>query len=69
MESKGEQTEVLSHDFPNKTLGKVSTHGIYDVNNNKGFVSVGISSDTAEFAVHSIRSWHSKMGQDKYLGA
>ena len=66
---KGEHTEVLTHDFPNKELGKVAPHGIYDINNNKGFVSVGISSDTAEFAVNSIRSWHSEMGQDKYPDA
>ena len=63
---KGEHIEILTHDFPDKTLGKVAPHGIYDVNNNKGFVSVGISSDTAEFAVNSIRSWHSKMGQEQY---
>ena len=63
---KGEHTEVLTHDFPNKELGKVAPHGIYDININKGFVSVGISSDTAEFAVNSIKSWYSEMGQDKY---
>lgn len=66
---KGEHTEVLTHDFPDKELGKVAPHGIYDINNNKGFVSIGISSDTAEFAVNSIRSWYSKMGQDQYTGA
>lgn len=64
--SKGVHTEVLTHDFPDKDLGKVAPHGIYDISNNKGFVSVGISSDTAEFAVNSIKSWHMLMGRQQY---
>ena len=41
-----------------KTLGKVASHGMYDVNNNKGFVIGGMSSVTVVFAVNSIISWH-----------
>ena len=63
---KGEHTEVLTHDFPDKELGKVAPHGIYDINNNKGCVSIGISSDTAKFAVNSIKSWYMAMGQAQY---
>lgn len=63
---KGEYTEVLTHDFPDKELGKVAPHGIYDINKNQGWVSVGISRDTAEFAVNSIRSWYLQMGQEQY---
>ena len=44
------------HHFVNKELGKVVVYGIYDVAANAGFVSVGITSDTAEFAVEVIRS-------------
>lgn len=68
-QEKGKETKVLTHDFPNKTLGKVSPYGIYDIGQNTGWVSVGISSDTAAFAVHSIRSWWYHMGQHSYGNA
>ena len=54
---KGKPVEVKGHDFIDKNLGKVSPYGIYDIGNNKGWVSVGISSDTAKFAVNTIRTW------------
>jgi len=54
---KGKPTWVNTHDFPDKKLGKVAPYGIYDIGENAGWVSVGISSDTAEFAVNSIRTW------------
>jgi len=60
---KRNPTEVNLYDFPDKKLGKVSPYGVYDISRNKGWVSVGISSDTAEFAVNTIRSWWYKMGQ------
>lgn len=63
---KGAPTEVKVHDFPDKSLGKVSPYGVYDLSKNKGWVSVGISADTAEFAVHSIRSWWYIMGKEAY---
>ncbi len=63
---KGAAPEVKVHDFKDKELGKVAPYGIYDIAINKGWVSVGISSDTAEFAVNSIRSWWYKMGQPLY---
>jgi hypothetical protein len=59
---KGNPTLVQSHDFPDPRLGKVAPYGIYDIGKNKGWVSVGISSDTAEFAVNTIRTWWYKMG-------
>ncbi len=54
---KGKPEEVNGHDFINKKLGKVAPYGVYDIGKNKGWVSVGISSDTAAFAVNSIRGW------------
>jgi hypothetical protein len=63
---KGNPVKVNTHDFPDKRLGKVSPYGIYDIGKNKGWVSVGISADTAEFAVNSIRTWWYKMGQKNY---
>ena len=63
---KGAAVEVNVHDFADKNLGKVSPYGVYDVSKNKGWVNVGISADTAEFAVHSIRCWWHLMGKKAY---
>lgn len=66
---KGQPIEVNSHDFPDKRLGKVVPYGIYDIGKNNGWVSVGISADTAEFSVNSIRTWWYKMGHSLYPSA
>jgi len=58
--------QVNVHDFVDKELGKVAPYGVYDVTANTGCVSVGISSDTAEFAVNSIRRWLLVMGRTRY---
>lgn len=63
---KGKPIEVKGHDFVDKKLGKVAPYGVYDIGQNKGWVSVGISSDTAEFAVNTIRSWWYNMGKELY---
>jgi hypothetical protein len=63
---KGDPLHVNVHDFEDKTLGKVVPYGVYDVTANAGFVSVGITSDTAEFAVASIRCWLERMGNERY---
>ena len=66
---KGNPRRVNVHDFENKKLGKVVPYGVYDVIANTGFVSVGITSDTAEFAVQSIRCWRERMGEQRYPNA
>ena len=66
---KGKPTVVNGHDFPDEKLGKVTPYGVYDIVNNKGWVSVGISSDTAEFAVQSIHNWWINMGKLVYPDA
>jgi hypothetical protein len=58
--------KVNVHDFVNKDLGKVSPYGVYDVTANAGCVSLGISNDTAQFAVNSIRCWLDAMGRERY---
>jgi Rhodopirellula transposase DDE domain len=63
---KGDPRRVKVHDFENKQLGKVVPYGVYDVTANTGFVSLGITSDTAEFAVQSIRSWLERLGRQRY---
>jgi len=66
---KKEAVKVLDHDFPIKELGKATPYGVYDVLHNAGFVNVGISSDTAEFAVESIKRWWYEMGAETYPNA
>lgn len=66
---KGQPKHVRVYDFVDKSLGKVSPYGIYDIGRNEGFVNVGISYDTAEFAVNSIRAWWYEMGRSVYPDA
>lgn len=63
---KGDPQRVNVHDFADKELGKAVPYGVYDVAANAGFVNVGITSDTAEFAVEAIRTWHERMGRQRY---
>jgi hypothetical protein len=63
---KGDPQRVKVHDFEDKTLGKVAPYGVYDVAADEGWVSVGITADTAAFAVQSIRRWLDRMGQRRY---
>ena len=58
--------EVNVYDFVDKTNGKAAPYGVYDISNNRGWVAVGISSDTAAFAVSTIRSWWEGEGQTLY---
>jgi hypothetical protein len=68
-QTHGNPIEVLDHDFPIKGLGKVTPFGVYNIFKNQGFVSVGISSDTAAFAVESIRKWWYLQGAESYSSA
>ena len=63
---KHEPVEVECHDFPGPNIEKAAPYGVYDLTKNAGWVSVGISSDTAEFAVASIKKWWQKMGSSVY---
>jgi len=65
---KGDPHRVKVHDFEDKQLGKVAPYGIYDIAANAGWVSLGITSDTAEFAVASIRTWIDRIGRVRYPG-
>jgi hypothetical protein len=62
-------TEVNVYDFMDKGLGKAAPYGIYDIYKNEGWVNVGISRDTAKFAVSGIRTWWEKMGGPCYPDA
>ena len=63
---KGDPIPVRTHDFPDKQLGKAIPYGILDIKANQGFVSVGITNDTAQFSVASIRAWWEQLGRDRY---
>ncbi len=65
----GEPERVQVHDFIDPDLGKAIPYGIYDLANNEGWVSVGDTADTAEFAVESIRRWWHQMGRARFPGA
>jgi hypothetical protein len=65
----GEPQRVNVHDFPDRALGefaKAIPYGIYDVSNDEGWVSVGDTADTAEFAVESIRRWWNQIGRARF---
>jgi transposase len=66
---EGEPERVQVHDFVDPVLGKAIPYGIYDLANNEGWVSVGDTADTAEFAVESIRRWWNQMGRARFPGA
>jgi transposase len=61
--------KVLDHDFPIKELGKIAPYGVYNLNHNIGFVNVGTSHDTAEFAVESISRWWEVVGKRTFPNA
>jgi transposase len=66
---KGDPEAVRVHDFMLPELGKVAPYGIYDIAANAGWINLGITSDTAAFAVESIRRWWRELGQSRYQDA
>lgn len=60
---------VKAHDFPDKQLGKALPYGVYDLAQNQAWVSVGVSHDTAEFAVATIQTWYQELGAPLYPNA
>jgi transposase len=65
-EPQGQPQRTKTHDFREPGEPKASPYGVYDPTHNEGWVNVGISHDTAQFAVASIRGWWWKMGQERY---
>jgi hypothetical protein len=66
---KGDPKRVKVHDFEDKNLGKVAPYGVYDIAADAGWISVGITHGTAEFAVAAIHTWFEKMGRLRYPAA
>ena len=65
---KGEADEVSVHDFPHLGKGKAIPYGAYDIARDRAVVNVGVTHDTAEFAVESIRRWWRLDGKRHYRG-
>jgi len=63
---QGDPREVNVHDFPDPLKGKAVPYGVYDLAHDEAWVSVGISSDTAEFAVETIRTWWKRLGRRRH---
>lgn len=63
---QGNPIEVNMHDFPDPKRGKAVPYGVYDIGENLAGVSVGISHDTAQFAVAAVRRWWRKLGYQRY---
>jgi hypothetical protein len=68
-EPKGRPVEVRGHDFKDKQLGHAIPYGVYDLATDEGWVSVGITSDTAQFAANTIISWWEHLGKTRYPDA
>ena len=66
---KGTPEDVRVHDFLIKELGRAVPYGVYDLAANAGWVSVGLSCDTAAFAVQTIRRWWQEVGRSRYPNA
>lgn len=63
---KGQAEQVNAYDFKSFSKGKAVPYGAYDLALNTGFVNIGISYDTAEFAVESIKQWWKQLGKKHY---
>jgi hypothetical protein len=68
---QGEDIKVNVYDFgekdtQTKKIKKAIPYGIYDLLKKQGFVNVGIDSNTAEFAVHSLTTWWDTTGRTAY---
>lgn len=66
---KRDAKEVNVYDFSSLGIGVAIPYGAYDIKRGEGFVNVGISRDTSEFAVESIRQWWNVSGKKHYPNA
>lgn len=64
--ARGAAPRVNDHDFPSQAEGRAVPYGVYDIGRDEGYVSVGVSAETGEFAVNAIRSWWETMGRERY---
>ena len=58
-----ERIHVNDHDFKSQAEGIAIPHGIYDVNKNTAYITIGTSKDTSEFACDCIKEWWKNEGK------
>lgn len=61
-----EADPVNEHDFKQDALGKAVPYGLYNLNHNRGYVYVGQSADTPQFAVEAIAQWWQTIGRELF---
>jgi hypothetical protein len=61
--------EVSDHDYSYLADLKIAPHGIYDVKQNKAYINIGVSSETAEFVCDSLKNWWLNHGKNDYKKA
>jgi len=61
-----EEVRTYDHDFPAYAEGVIIPHSIYDLQLNVGYIQLGSSHDTSEFACDSVRHWWSTHGRQNY---
>ena len=61
--------KVYDHDYEHLSEGKVIPHGIYDLQANKGYISIGASSETADFVLDNLLWWWYEHGIHLYPDA
>jgi hypothetical protein len=57
---------VFDHDFAEFAQGVVLPHGIYDLKQNRGYIHLGTSHDTSEFACDCLKDWWERFGRAAY---
>jgi hypothetical protein len=63
------EIEVYDHDWVSLAEGVAIPHGVYDLARNEGYIQIGTSHDTSEFACDSLRYWWYHHGGKHYQGA
>ena len=61
--------KVYDHDYEYLAEGKVVPHGIYDLQANEGYISLGDSSETADFITDNLLWWWTQYGIHRYADA
>jgi len=61
--------QTYDHDFPSFAEGSVIPHAIYDCKKNTGYINLGTSKDTGEFACDCLRNWWYNEGRNEYPDA
>jgi hypothetical protein len=60
-------TLVNAHDFGSEAVGRATPYGIYDLTHNQGYVYLGTSYDTPEFAAYAIAQWWADPERPRFL--